>query len=156
MRLPSLWSRDKDDPFAALHREVERVFEDFGRGWPSARALIGAGGAGATPNVEIHETDTGLEVSAELPGVDEKDVEVTLSDNILTIKGEKRSEREEKQNGRVFSERSYGSFQRSFSLPFEADPSKVTAKFDKGVLKVALPKSPEQEKKTRRIEVKPG
>ncbi|TCT07220.1 heat shock protein Hsp20 [Tepidamorphus gemmatus] len=156
MRLPSLWSRDRDDPFAALHREVERVFEDFGRGWPSARALIGTAGAGASPNVEIHETDTGLEVSAELPGVDEKDVEVTLSENVLTIKGEKRSEHEEKQNGRVFSERSYGSFQRSFALPFEVDASKVTATFDKGVLKVALPKSPEQEKKTRRIEVKSG
>lgn len=156
MRLPSLWSRDKDDPFAALHREVERVFEDFGRGWPTTRGLAGLAGAGSAPSVEIHETSGGLEVSCELPGVEEKDVDVTLADNILTIKGEKRSEREEKQEGRVFSERAYGSFQRSFSLPFEVDPARVTAKFDKGVLKIELPRSPEQEKKTRKIEVKAG
>ena len=154
MRLPTLWSRDKDDPFAALHQEVEKVFDDFTRNWPGA---AGFGGRGAVaPSIEIHETDKGLELSAELPGVDEKDVEVTLADNRLTIKGEKKSEREEKQEGRVMSERSYGSFQRSFTLPYDVDASKVTADFDKGVLKVALPKSPELTNKTKKIAIKSG
>lgn len=152
MRLPTLWGRDKDDPFAALHREVEKVFEDFTKSWPSVSALTGRGML--VPNIDVSETDKGLEVTAELPGVDEKDVDVTLADNILTIKGEKKSEREEKGEGRYVSERSYGAFQRSFSLPYEVDEANVEAKFDKGVLKISLPKSAELTKKTKKIAIK--
>ena len=104
MRLPTLWNRDKDDPFAALQQEVEKVFDDFTKTWPSVTGFAGRGAL--APNIDIHETDKGIEVSAELPGVEEKDVEVTLADNLLTIKGEKKSGREEKEEGRVMSERS--------------------------------------------------
>jgi len=117
--------------------------------------VTGFGARGAlAPSIDVSENDKGIEVTAELPGVDEKDVEVTLADNLLTIKGEKKSEREEKEEGSYVSERSYGSFQRSFSLPYEVDAGKVEAKFDKGVLKISLPKSPELKKKTKKIAIK--
>ncbi len=151
MRLPTLWGRDKDDPFGALQREVEKVFDDFTRSWPSVGALTGRG---LMPNIDVHETDNGLEVTAELPGVDEKDVEVTLADNVLTIKGEKKYEHKEGAEGRVVSERSYGAFQRSFTLPYEVDPNRVQANVEKGVLKVSLPKSAELKKKTKKITFK--
>lgn len=151
MRLPTLWGRDKDDPFGALHREVEKVFDDFTKTWPSVGALTGRF---LMPNIDVHETDKGLEVTAEVPGVDEKDVEVTLVDNMLTIKGEKKSERKEGEEGRMVSERSYGAFQRSFTLPYEVDPNKVEARVEKGVLRISLPKSAESKKKTRKIAIK--
>ena len=154
MRLPTLWGRDKDDPFAALQQEVEKVFDDFTKTWPSVANFAGRGAL--APNIDIQETDTGIELTAELPGVDEKDVDVTLADKLLTIKGEKKSEREEKEEGRVMSERSYGAFQRSFSLPYEVDPDKIDARVEKGVLKVSLPKSAELAGKTRKIEIKAG
>ena len=156
MRLPTRMPR-QGDPFGALHRDVERLFEDFTRNWPNPRGALAVGeGQALMPSIDVHETDNGLEVTAEIPGVDEKDVDVTLSDNVLTIKGEKKSEREEKDEGRVLSERTYGSFQRSFSLPYEVDAARVEATFEKGVLTVSLPKSPETRSKTTRIDVKTG
>lgn len=152
MRLPTLWSREGGDPFASLHRDMEKLFDDFTRSWPAQTA----GAAALAPSIDVHETDKGLEITAELPGVDEKDVEVTLADNVLTIKGEKKSEHEEKAEGRVFSERSYGMFRRSFSLPYNVEGDKVDAKFDKGVLKITLPKSPELQQKTQKIAIKSG
>jgi len=94
------------------------------------------------------------ELTAELPGVDEKDVQVTLEDNILTIKGEKRTEREEKKGGYHLAERSYGAFQRAFEVPASVAADKVDATFAKGVLKVTLPKSEAGQSKARRIDVK--
>ena len=89
------------------------------------------------PSIDVRETNTDLAVEAELPGMDEKDVSVTLSNGVLTLKGEKKSEREEKKEDYHLMERSYGSFQRSFRLGDTIDPDKVTAAFDKGVLKVS-------------------
>jgi len=91
-----------------------------------------------------------------LPGVDEKDVDVTLADDVLTIRGEKKSEREEQDKDRNWHvvERSYGSFSRAIPLPFEPDAAKVEAKFDKGVLRIRLPKSEEVTKKEQKIEIK--
>ena len=152
MRLPTILGRDKDDPFSSLHREVERVFEDFTKSWPQLGALTGRGVM--MPNIDVHETDKGLEVTAELPGVDEKDVEVTLVDNVLTIKGEKKYEKKQGEEGRVVSERSYGAFQRSFTLPYDVDPNKVEANVDKGILKIQLPKSAELKNKTKKIAIK--
>jgi HSP20 family protein len=110
------------------------------------------------PRVDVSETDKEMRVTAELPGVDQKDVEVTLSGDQLTIKGEKKAETEEKkeEKGRAFHrvERSYGSFQRSMRIPYEVDPEKVEAAFKDGILTLTLPKPPEVQKKTKKIEIK--
>jgi len=94
--------------------------------------------------------------TAELPGVDEKDVDVTLADGVLTIRGEKKTERDEKDKNWPVVERSYGSFSRTISLPFDVDPAKVDAKFEKGVLRIHLPKPVEVAKKQQKIEIKKG
>jgi HSP20 family protein len=162
MALPSLWgsrrergelapSRDIWEPFASLRRDMERVFEDFSRdfGWgPPATA-----GTAVAPRIDVSETDSEIKIEAEMPGVEEKDVEVVLSDGRLTIKGEKKHEKEEKKKDYHVVERSYGSFARSIGLPFEADPNKVQAKFDKGLLTVTVPKPPEVKAKEKTIPI---
>jgi HSP20 family protein len=110
------------------------------------------------PRVDVSESEKEIRVTAELPGIDQKDVEVTLSGDQLLIKGEKKSEAEEKkeEKGRTFHrvERSYGSFQRSMRIPYEVDPEKVQATFKDGVLTLTLPKPPEVQQKTKKIEIK--
>jgi HSP20 family protein len=147
-------ARFEGDAFLNLHREINRLFDETFRGF----GLPALGGYGDTwPSVDVHETDKGLEITAELPGVDEKDVDVTLANGTLTIRGEKRHDREEKdKSGWHVSERSYGSFARSIPLPFEVDDKDVKASFDKGVLHVTLPKSPQAESKVKKIAVKSG
>jgi HSP20 family protein len=108
------------------------------------------------PSIDVRETGKGLEVTAELPGVDEKDVDVTLANGVLMIRGEKKHEREETEEGYHLMERSYGSFSRSIPLPFDVDDKSVSASFDKGVLRITLPKSPEAESHVRKIAVKGG
>jgi HSP20 family protein len=138
------------DPFVALQRQMDRLFENvFNSGLPALRT-----GATLAPSIDIKETDQGLEVEAELPGVDEKDVQVTLDDNVLTIKGEKKAEKEESKKGYYMSERSYGSFLRSFELPGGIDADKVNASFSKGVLKVTLPKPVGAASKTKKIDIR--
>lgn len=152
--LPSLWDKDSYEPFHSLQREIDRVFNDFSRG--THHPLANRDGNGAVrlmPSVDVSETDGKLEVTAELPGVDEKDIEVTLSDNVLTIKGEKKAETEKEDKNYHVVERSYGAFQRSLTVPFEAAADEISAKFEKGVLKVTLPKPPEVEAKTKKIPV---
>ncbi len=132
----------KDWPFAGDWPDMSPVLRSFGdlepfKGWPQ---WWGAGGA--APKVDFHETDKAYEVSAELPGMDEKDVEVVLQDNLLTLKGEKKEERKDKEKGDYhITERRYGSFRRSFTVPPGVDAAKVKAKFSKGVLSVTLPKT---------------
>lgn len=140
------------DPFWAFHRDMNRLFDDFTRGFGTVPSAAGNGGS--DPKLDIKETEKAFEIAAELPGVDEKDVEVTLADNVLTIKGEKRAEKEEKDKNYVVMERSYGAFERAIPLPVEVDESKVAATFIKGVLNVTLPKSKAAEAKTTKIEVK--
>ena len=148
-------------PISDLRRDIESVFDRFMSGWPtfkhgdvwdpfkdfqhSAQVL--------SPSVDVTETDTGYEIEAELPGLDQKDIELTLTDNILTLKGEKKQEREEKKKEYSLSERSYGSFQRSFRLPDDSDLDKLSTTFRNGVLKISLPKSAEAQTRTRKIEV---
>ena len=110
----------------------------------------------AVPLIDVAETDDGLTVTAELPGMEDKDIEVDLTNNVLTLKGEKKSETEEKKADYHFRERSYGSFQRSIAVPFDVDPETVEAGFAKGVLTITLPRPPEAKRTTRRIEVKPA
>lgn len=134
------------DPFLDLHREVNRLFDDSFRGM--AR---GSGGQRAFgPNIDVNETEDGLELTAELPGVAEEDIDLRLDGDILTISGEKRSERKDESSRLV--ERSYGSFSRSIQLPFTPDAEKVEADCDRGVLSIKLPRSVEQDK-SRRISV---
>ncbi|MBL9096821.1 MAG: Hsp20/alpha crystallin family protein [Alphaproteobacteria bacterium] len=156
--IPFGWNTDvlrrgtaEDDPFLAMQKEVNRLFEDFGRGSVSRFA-----GAEVVPRIDVAETDSAIEVTAELPGIDEKDVDVVLRDDVLTIKGEKKSEREEKKKDYHLVERSYGSFQRSIRLPFEADGETVKASFVKGVLKISVAKPTEVKEKTVKIPVRGG
>ena len=144
-------SHDIWEPFGSLRRDMEHVFEDFLRdfGWgPPAQP-----GMALSPRIDISETDTELKIEAELPGINEKDVEVVLGHGRLTIKGEKKQEKEEKKKDYHMVERSYGSFARSIVLPFEADPNQVEAAFAKGVLTVTVPKPPEVKAKEKKIPI---
>lgn len=149
--LPSFFGRD-DDPFGSLFREVQKTFEDFSRRSP----LAGLGSDMLAPRIDIAESKDAIDLTAELPGVDEKNVDVTLADGVLTIRGEKKAERDEKDKDKNWHvvERSYGSFSRTISLPFDPDSAKVEAKFEKGVLHIHLPKPAEVAKKQQKIEVK--
>ena len=143
---------DADWPLS-LRREMDRLFDDFFTASPKPlKALEGA----FDPSIDVSETDKELEVTAEVPGVDEKDIEVTVAEGVLTIRGEKKTEKEEKDKAKNFYrlERSYGAFQRSFQLPADYDDSKVEATFNKGVLKVVVPKKPQAKAATKKIEVK--
>ena len=127
-------------PFLNLRGEIDRLFDDFSKGfgrfgdWPEFRST------GLTPMMDVTETDKEIEITAELPGLEEKDVDITLSDGVLTIRGEKKSDHEEKGKDFHMVERSYGSFARSLQLPAGVDPNAVKANLEKGVLKVSIPK----------------
>jgi HSP20 family protein len=152
--LPFSWNtdvarRDDGDPFVAMQKEINRMFNEFGRGWPTRFAE-----GEVSPRIDVAETDTAIEVTAELPGIDEKDVDVVLRDDVLTIRGEKKSEREEKKTDFHLVERSFGSFARSIRLPFEADSEAVKANFAKGLLKVTIAKPAQVKEKTVKIPVR--
>jgi len=142
-----LWGRD---PFLQLHRDMNRLFDDTLRDWGGSQSQIGGGQYSMMPRIDVHEQDNRLEVTAELPGVDQKDVELRLDDDILTIRGEKRNERKDKQAH--ITERSYGSFQRSIQLPFTPKADDIRADFRDGVLTVSIPRQ-EQQERSRRIEI---
>lgn len=160
-------------PFGDLRKEIEDVFDRFSTGFPgffpmspSFRRLWEAEPGremGApfslpqmelAPKVDVAETDAAYEVTAELPGMEEKDLEVSVADGTLTLKGEKKVEREEKKKDYHLTERSYGSFRRTFRVPESVEVDKISAGFAKGVLTVTLPKSKEAQAKSRKIEVK--
>jgi HSP20 family protein len=144
------------DPISGFRSEMERLFDSyFGRGWMDAfpRMDFGFAGAGVVPQVDMVDDKKAITISAELPGLEEKDVELTLHDGILTLKGEKRLEKKEEKDTQLILERRYGGFQRSFRLPDEVDEGQIRAHFDKGVLKVEIPKRPEAVRKAKRIEI---
>jgi HSP20 family protein len=146
-------SRDRgvtrsDNPFISLQREVERLFDDFTRGVPA----FGNGKTELLPSMDVTETDKDIEITAELPGLEEKDVQINVADNFLTIRGEKTAEKEEKDKNYRLLERSYGSFERTLELPDGVNADAIQASIAKGVLTVTVPKpAPAQSKK---IEVK--
>jgi len=142
------------DVFSAMRDEMDRVFERFEHGWPRWPTLFRREGAITVPELDVRENTNAIVVEAELPGVDEKDVSVTVANGVLTIKGEKKHEKEEKGENYYLTERSFGSFERSIRLPDTIDEGKVEAKFDKGVLKVTAAKKPEAVKAERKIEIK--
>jgi HSP20 family protein len=151
-------------PFESLRREIDRLFDDFESGWwraPFRRTLFdvepflrGEFKRRKVPAVDVVDTATNYEITVELPGLDEKDIEVNFSDGTLAIRGEKKEEKEEKKKDHYISERHYGSFQRSFTVPDGVDPDKIGAAFKNGVLTVTLPKTAEAQKGVKKIEVK--
>jgi len=146
-------SRQNDDPFYGLWQNVNRVFDDFFTGYDMMP--FGPMKNEFSPSVNVAETDEAIEVTAELPGMSEKDVDVSLTQDALTIKGEKKQEHEEKGQDYYHMERSYGSFSRVIPLPRDmVDADKVEASFDKGVLRVTLPKLEKAQHISRRIPVK--
>jgi HSP20 family protein len=147
-RAPSVYRDDDRSPFLSLHREMNRMFDDFFRDF-DMRLPMAAGGQ--WPQLDVAETDKEVTVTAELPGIEEKDVELLLEDGVLTLKGEKRAETEDKD--RQFSERYYGRFERRIPLDAEVQADKVEANFKNGVLTVTLPKDPEAQPKARRIAI---
>lgn len=139
--------QESGDPFVELHRQMNDLFasffDDFGGSWlPSRRRGEGLLGD-QMPRFEVAETDEAVEVTAEFPGMDEKDLHVTVDEGRLTVEGEKKEEHEEKKKTVHFSERRYGSFHRSIPLPPGIDLEHIEARFKKGVLRVTLPKNPE-------------
>jgi HSP20 family protein len=144
-------------PFAGLRQEIDRLFNDFDP-WrlPLPRAFFGSepGLLGAGVAVDIVEKDKAFEVTAELPGLTEKDIQVDLVNGSLRIQGEKREEKEEKQKDYYLSERRYGSFERRFQIPDGVDVDKIDASFQQGVLTITLPKTAEAQKPTKTIAVK--
>ena len=140
-----------------LHREVDRVFENFWSGF-SVPSLLRENGGGIALDVRVDasEDDKAFHVTAELPGLSEKDVEVTFADNMLTISGEKKEEKEVKEENYHRRERSFGSFRRSFTLPVEVDEAKIAANFKDGVMTIDLPKSKTAQKKAKKITIQRG
>jgi HSP20 family protein len=139
------------DPFVSFRREMDRMFDRFFDGLP---ASSGHGWQALTPAVDIDETGKEMVITAELPGVSDKDVEVSLAGDVLTIKGEKKSEKEHNNGDSTYVERRFGSFSRSVRLPFEVKDGQVDARFKDGVLTINLPKPTEMQRSVRRIAVK--
>ena len=156
--VPQAWR-----PLTNLRREIDRLFDDFDGGfwrspfrWPTFDVEWGRPLASGTavPVVDVTEKDNAFEVTAELAGMDEKNIDVKLVNGTLTIKGEKKEEREEKKKDYHLSERTFGSFERTFVVPEGVDADKIEASFKNGVLTVKLPKKPEAVKPEKKIEVK--
>ncbi|MCW3148042.1 Hsp20/alpha crystallin family protein [Stutzerimonas stutzeri] len=147
-------------PFETLRHQIDRLFDDFDRSWhrPARQGLettpFWQGGLSRMPAVDVVEKDNAFEITAEVPGMDQKDIEVKLVGDTLVIKGEKRQERKEDKQGYHLSERSYGSFQRSFALPDGVDRDQIDAKFGKGVLSLTLPKKPGTSANEKNISIK--
>lgn len=131
-------------PFLALHREMNRMFDDFLRDYD-----VRGRGATAWPHIEISETDDEIKVVAELAGLEQRDVDVTLDDGVLTLKGQKSLEKD----GTLYSERWEGAFERTVPVGQDVDPDKVKASFKNGVLTIRLSKKPEAQRQTKRIAV---
>jgi len=135
------------DPFISLQRQMNRVFDDMLSCSPEVAAATSL-------RLDVKEDEKNFLVTTDLPGLGEKDVDVTFHDGVLTIRGEKKVERDEKKDTWHIVERSSGSFSRQLGLPANIDADKIAAKFDKGVLTVTLPKLPDEKATAKKIEVK--
>jgi HSP20 family protein len=147
----SLMGRAGSNPIESLHRQIDRMFEDVFTG--ARTSLLDRSWGAFAPEVDVTETKDAVKVEAELPGLDEKDVDVSVADGALTIKGEKRQEHEEERGDYWYAERSFGTFQRVIPLPEGVDFDKARATFKKGVLKVELPKTADAASRRNRIPV---
>jgi HSP20 family protein len=148
------------DVWRSFRGEMDRLFDRFG--FPSLRRMLdmepgwrpASSFSFSAPAIDMSEDDRAYKISAELPGLDAKDVDLSISGGTLILKGEKRQEKEEKEKNYYFSERAYGSFQRAFELPSSVDREKIAADFSKGVLTITLPKTPDAQKQQKKIDVK--
>jgi HSP20 family protein len=141
------------DPFLGFRRKIDLIFEDF---FESAGWRPFGGTSGGMPAIDFEETEKEFVITAEWPGVSGKDIDVDLSGDLLTIKGEKKSEHENRDSNGYRLERQCGSFERSVHLPFEVKDQQVEGKFNNGVLAIRLPKPGDLRRPSRRIEVKSG
>jgi len=144
--------REDENPFSILRQEMDSLFDNFFQGF-DVSPFEGRMGSFA-PKVDVAESDKEIKITAELPGMDEKDIDVSLQNDILTIKGEKKEEKEDKGKDYYRMERSYGSFSRTIPLPIEVDTDKIEATFKKGVLNITLPKTAKAAAETKKIAVK--
>lgn len=141
--------------FSPFQREMNRLVEDFFTNFPSMTSEFGLPALSA-PAVNVSESEKAYTITAELPGIQEKDVEISITDNSIQIKGEKEVSNEEKQNGFISMERSYGSFYRSIPFSTPIEENKIKAVLKDGVLTVDVPKSPEAVKNVKKISVQKG
>jgi HSP20 family protein len=147
----------EQDPFVALQREMNRLFDDVLRGVPRAAAAAERPAPAFPLDIDVKETPSEYVLTADLPGIDQQDLDVTLVGDTLTIKGERKAEKTEKGETWQLMERSYGTFYRALTLPFAADAEKVQAGFDKGVLTIRVPKPAETAAAERKIPIaEPG
>ncbi|GAB4353401.1 MAG: Hsp20/alpha crystallin family protein [Oricola sp.] len=152
--VPSMWSSGVFDDFRKEMDDLisgffgnERRWPTISRSWPTLPAGV------VNPAIDVTENDEAITLTAELPGLAEEDVDLTVSEGMLTLKGEKKHERDEEKDNVHITERSYGSFQRSMPVPDRVDADKISARFDKGVLKVVMPKKPEAIASARKISI---
>ena len=151
--VPEMWRSFRSD--------MDRLFDRFARGFglPSLRSIADLeppwrSFVFSAPPIDMSEDDKAYKISAELPGLDAKDVEVSVSGDRLVLKGEKHQQQEEKNKNYYLSERTFGSFERSFELPVSVDRDKIAADFSRGVLMITMPKTAEIQKKQKKIEIK--
>ena len=142
---------DSISPVVSLHREMNRLFDDVFRGFDESRFFTGRGG---WPSMDVEDTEKEYRVTAELPGLEERDVEVLLEDGLLTVRGEKKLESENRN--RTYSERFYGRFERQITLDRDVDEGAVGATFKNGILTVTVPKSVHAVERSKRIPINAG
>jgi HSP20 family protein len=143
-RAPALFAAEERSPFWSLRRDIDRLFDDF---FQAPTAGFRRGAAMQWPTVEVSQSENEIRVTAEVPGMSEKDVELLVEDGVLTLRGEKKSENEDKDRG--YSERYYGRFERRIALPAGVDEENAKADFRDGVLTVTLPRSAEADRGRR-------
>jgi HSP20 family protein len=147
--------RGNENTFYSLQHQMNSLFDDFFSGFGMApRGFSSAGFAAFIPVLDVKESDKEFVIRAELPGVEEKDIEVTVTGDILTIQGEKKEEKEDKEKNYYYMERSYGSFRRSIPLAVETDANKAEASFKNGVLNIRIPKSQPAKVKGTKVPIK--
>lgn len=143
--------REEYSPIELLHEEIDNLFERFFRSFSLEPFTFGRE---FSPKIDVAESDTAVEITAELPGMDEKDIDISITEGLLTIKGEKKMEKEDKEKDYYRIERSYGSFARTIPIPEYVDLDRAEATFKKGVLKITLPKLSEMVEKKKKIPIK--
>jgi HSP20 family protein len=145
--------RWQEHPYEMWRSEVDRLFNRALATWPMAGNIAEQMAEHPFPDLDVKDTGKEVKITAELPGIDEKDIEVSMDETGLTLRGEKREEQEEEREGYYLSERSYGSFYRHIPLPETLRTDDAKAKFKNGVLKITIPKSPEAESKRKALKI---
>jgi HSP20 family protein len=146
---------DVDHPFYSLQRQMNSLFDDFFSGFDVAPRGLVAGGFGSfSPSIDVKESDKDFIIRAELPGVEEKDIDVMVTNDAVTIKGEKKEEKEDKGKNYYYMERSYGSFNRVIPLATQTEANKAEASFKNGVLNITIPKSAQANAKATKVPIK--